>query len=191
MAFELEQAMREAGAERVGFDTIVAFGPSAAEPHHRPTERPLERGDMVKLDFGCVADGYHSDMTRTIAFGEPAERLRDAYDVVLRAHLAGIGALRADAVAGDVDAAARGVIEEAGLGDAFAHSLGHGVGLEIHEGPTLRRGSEDRLPAGAVVTVEPGVYLPGVGGVRIEDAVVVEDGGARPLPSTSKELLIL
>lgn len=191
VAFELEQAMREAGAERVGFDTIVAFGPNAAEPHHSPTERALERGDVVKLDFGCVVEGYHSDMTRTLAFGDPGERLREAYGLVLRAHLAGIDAVREGVAGGEADAAARAVIEEAGLGEAFAHSLGHGVGLEIHEGPTLRKGSEDRLPAGAVVTVEPGVYLPGVGGIRIEDAVIVGADGARPLPSTPKELLVL
>ncbi|MGH2687012.1 MAG: M24 family metallopeptidase [Actinomycetota bacterium] len=191
VAFELEVAMRERGAERVGFDTIVAFGPGAAEPHHRPTERPLRRGDAVKLDFGCVVEGYHSDMTRTVAFGEADQRLRELHELVLRAHLAGIEALRPGVAGGEVDAAARKVIEEAGHGGAFAHSLGHGVGLEIHEGPTLRRGSEDAVPAGGVVTVEPGVYLPGEGGVRIEDAVVVEEAGGRPLPATTKEFLVL
>ena len=191
VAFELEVAMRESGAERVGFDTIAAFGSNAAEPHHRPTQRDLRRGDVVKLDYGCVVDGYHSDMTRTVAFGEADGRLRDLHALVLRAHLAGIEAVRPGVPGGEVDAAARKVIEDAGQGPAFAHSLGHGVGLEIHEGPTLRRGSRDALPLGAVVTVEPGVYLPGVTGVRIEDAVVVEEAGGRPLPGTPKELLIL
>jgi Xaa-Pro aminopeptidase len=191
VAFELEMAMREGGAERVGFDTIVAFGSAAAEPHHRPTDRTLRRGDAIKLDFGCVVEGYHSDMTRTVAFGQADQDLRDLHDLVLRAHLAGVEALRPGVPGGEVDAVARKVIEDAGHGGDFAHSLGHGVGLEIHEGPTLRRGSEDPVPLGAVVTVEPGVYLPGVGGVRIEDAVVVQDDGGRPLPGTTKELLIL
>ena len=190
-AFELEVAMRQLGAERIGFDAIVGFGESAAEPHHRPGDRPLRRGDVVKLDFGCVVEGYHSDMTRTAAFGEPDGRIRQVHDVVLRAHLAGIEAVRAGVTGGDVDEAARAVVREAGLGDRFGHGLGHGVGLEIHEGPSLRAQGHDVLPAGAVVTVEPGVYLPGVGGVRIEDMVVVEDGGSRPLPHSPKELLVL
>jgi Xaa-Pro aminopeptidase len=190
VAFELDLAMREIGAERVGFDTIVAFGENAAEPHHGPSERALRRGDVVKIDFGCVMDGYHSDMTRTVAFGEPEPRLREIHDLVLRAHLAGIDAIRAGITGDEADRAARSVIEEAGLGERFGHSLGHGVGLEIHEGPTLRGGSEDVLPEGAVVTVEPGVYLPGLGGVRIEDAVVVGPDGCRPLPRTPKALLV-
>jgi Xaa-Pro aminopeptidase len=191
VAFELELAMRELGAERVGFDTIVAFGEAAAEPHHRPSDRALRRGEVVKMDFGCVVDGYHSDMTRTVAFGEPEPRLRDIHALVLRAQLAGIDAVRSGITGEEADRAARSVIEDAGLGDRFGHSLGHGVGLEIHEGPSLRRGSPDVLPEGAVVTVEPGVYVPGLGGVRIEDAVVVGPDGCRPLPRTPKELLVL
>jgi Xaa-Pro aminopeptidase len=191
VAFELDLAMREIGAERVGFDTIVAFGEQAAEPHHGPSERALRRGDVVKMDFGCVVDGYHSDMTRTVAFGEPEARLREIHHLVLRAQLAGIEAVRSGITGGEPDRAARSVIEGAGLGDRFGHSLGHGVGLEIHEGPTLRTGSEDVLPEGAVVTVEPGVYVPGLGGVRIEDAVVVGADGCRPLPRTAKDLLVL
>ncbi len=191
VAFELDLAMREIGAERVGFDTIVAFGESAAEPHHGPSDRALRRGDVVKMDFGCVVGGYHSDMTRTVAFGEPDPRLRDLHDLVLRAQLAGIEAVRAGITGREVDRASRSMIEEAGLGERFGHSLGHGVGLEIHEGPTLRTGSEDVLPAGAVVTVEPGVYVPGLGGVRIEDAVAVDERGGRPLPRTTKDLLVL
>ena len=190
-AFELEQAMREAGAERVGFDTIVAFGSNAAEPHHHPTDRQLRRGDVVKIDFGCVVDGYHSDMTRTVAFGEASGQLREVYEIVRLAQEAGAAAVRAGASGADADVAARSIIEDAGHGEAFAHSLGHGVGLEIHEGPTLRKGSEDVLPEAAVVTVEPGIYLPGVLGVRIEDSVVVERDGARPLPSTTKDLVVL
>jgi Xaa-Pro aminopeptidase len=190
-AFELDLAMRESGAERIAFDSIVAFGENAAEPHHHPTDRPLGRGDLVKLDFGCVVEGYHSDMTRTVAFGEPDGELRMVYELVLRAQLAGIDAVRAGVAGGEADEAARAVIREAGHGDRFGHSLGHGVGLEIHEGPTLRDGGEDLLPEGAVVTVEPGVYLPGIGGVRIEDMVVVTADGCRPLPRTTKELVVL
>lgn len=191
VAFELEQAMRRAGAERLAFESIVAFGEQAAEPHHNPTDRALRRGDVVKMDFGCVVDGYHSDMTRTVAFGEPSKELREVYDLVARAQAAGIEALRAGISGGEADAVSRGVIEEAGHRDRFGHSLGHGVGLEIHEGPTLRRRSKDVLPEDTVVTVEPGVYLPGIGGVRIEDMVVVEADGCRPLPTTTKELIVL
>jgi Xaa-Pro aminopeptidase len=190
-AFELEVAMRELGADAVGFDTIVAFGESAAEPHHRPNDRTLRRGDVVKLDFGCVVAGYHSDMTRTVAFGQPSEAMASVYEVVRRAQEAGIRAVRAGIEGGQADEAARRVIREEGYGDRFGHSLGHGVGLEVHEGPGLRAGSTDVLPDGAVVTVEPGVYLPGEGGVRIEDTVVVTADGCRPLPRTTKDLVVL
>jgi Xaa-Pro aminopeptidase len=190
-AVELEQAMREGGAERIGFDTIVAFGENAAEPHHRPTDRALLRGDVVKMDFGCAVDGYHSDMTRTVSFGDPDPKLRDIHALVLRAHLAGLDAVRAGVTGGAADEAARAVIREAGFGERFGHSLGHGVGLEVHEAPSLRQRSDEVLPRDTVVTVEPGVYVPGLGGVRIEDAVVVGTDAARPLPRSPKELLVL
>jgi len=188
LAFELEAEMRRAGAERSAFDTIVAFGADAAEPHHEPTDRALARGDVVKMDFGALVDGYHADMTRTVAFGEPPGELRDVHDLVRKAQQAGIDAVHAGATGAEVDAAARSVIEDAGHGEHFTHGLGHGVGLEIHEGPRLRRGSDDALPAGAVVTVEPGVYLPGVGGVRIEDMVEVTNDGCRVLPRSGRDL---
>jgi Xaa-Pro aminopeptidase len=188
LAFELEAEMRQAGAERPAFDTIVAFGEDAAEPHHEPTDRQLSPGDVVKMDFGALVDGYHGDMTRTVAFGEPLAQLRDVHDLVRTAQQAGIEAVRVGATGAEVDAAARSVIEGAGLGEHFTHGVGHGVGLEIHEGPRLRRGSDDVLPVGAVVTVEPGVYLPGVGGVRIEDMVEVTEEGCRVLPSAGKDL---
>jgi Xaa-Pro aminopeptidase len=191
VAFELEQAMRLGGAERVGFDTIVAFGENAAEPHHGPTDRPLSPGDVVKMDYGCVVEGYHSDMTRTVAFGEPDPQLREIHDLVRRAQETGIAAVRAGIRGGDADEAARAVIREAGYGDQFGHSLGHGVGLEVHEGPSLRAGSVDEVPDGAVVTVEPGVYLPGLGGVRIEDMVEVTADGCRPLPRSPRDLVVL
>ena len=191
VAFELDMAMRRLGAENISFDSIVAFGENAAEPHHRPTRRPLRRGDVVKMDFGSVVDGFHSDMTRTVALGEPDPRLREIHQIVLRAQQAGIDAVRAGAVGGDVDRSARQVIEEAGFGERYGHSLGHGVGLEVHEGPSLRAGGQDVLPEGAVVTVEPGVYVGGLGGVRIEDMVLVTADGCRVLPRSPRELMVL
>jgi Xaa-Pro aminopeptidase len=191
VAAALEHAMKRHGADGLAFQPIVGFGEHAAEPHHRPCHRALDEGDVIKMDFGALVDGYHTDMTRTVAFGSPAPDVRKVHDVVTAAQQAGIDALRPGAVAGDVDRAARAVIEDAGYGERFTHGLGHGVGLEIHEGPALRRGGEDVLPAGAVVTVEPGVYLPGVGGVRIEDAVEVSDDGPRPLGVSTRELIEL
>ncbi|MFN2589583.1 MAG: M24 family metallopeptidase [Actinomycetota bacterium] len=191
VALELDFAMRQAAADGVAFDTIVAFGENAAEPHHHPGPRPLTRGDIVKLDFGCVVDGYHSDMTRTVAFGPPESRLEEIHGIVRRAQEAGIDALHAGAVAGDVDAAARTVIADAGYGKHYVHSLGHGVGLEIHEGPILRAGSRAVVPERAVVTVEPGVYVAGLGGVRIEDMVEVTAAGCRAIPRTPRDLLVL
>jgi Xaa-Pro dipeptidase len=191
LALDLEIAMRRAGADDRAFETIAAFGEDAAEPHHHPTHRALSRGDVVKLDFGAVVDGYHSDMTRTVAFGEPDARLRGVRDLVAAAQDAGIAAVHAGASAADVDLAARRVIEDAGLGKEFPHGLGHGVGLEIHEAPRVRWDVPDDLPEGAVVTVEPGVYIPGLGGVRIEDMVEVTADGCRPIPRSTKELVVL
>jgi Xaa-Pro aminopeptidase len=192
LARDLELAMLEAGADDRGFETILAFGEQAAEPHHEPTDRALGHGDVVKVDFGALAGGYHTDTTRTVAFGEPPRRLREIRDVVAAAQRAGIDAVREGATLREVDLAARGVIEEAGLGEGFSHGLGHGVGLEIHELPFLRWDSaEDVLPAGAVVTIEPGVYVPGLGGVRIEDMVEVTADGARAMSRLPRELLVL
>jgi Xaa-Pro aminopeptidase len=190
-AAQLEQAMARHGSDALSFDSIVAFGEHAAEPHHRPCHRALAEGDLIKMDFGAMCGGYHTDMTRTVAFGEPVSELRKVHDVVAEAQQAGIDALRPGALAGDVDQAARSVVEDAGYGDRFTHGLGHGVGLEIHEGPNLRRGGEDVLPAGAVVTVEPGVYIPGIGGVRIEDCVEVAEDGPRVLGVSTRELIEL
>ncbi len=191
LALALEIEMRRAGADDTSFWTIVAFGEQAAEPHHDPTERPLRRGDVVKLDFGALVEGYHSDMTRTVAFGEPPARLREIRDLVAAAQRAGIDAVRAGVSVAEVDLAARRVIEDAGLGREFPHGLGHGVGLEIHEDPRLRWDGTDDVPEGAVVTIEPGVYIPGLGGVRIEDMVEVTAEGCRPIPRSTKELVVL
>jgi Xaa-Pro aminopeptidase len=187
----LDESIHLAGADGLAFTPIVAFGENAAEPHHRPGHRPLSEGDVVKLDFGALSGGYHADMTRTISFGDAPPQLRKIHDIVREAQQAGIDAARAGARGVDVDATARAVIDEAGYGPAFSHGLGHGVGLEIHEGPTLGRRSDDVLPAGAVVTIEPGVYVPGLGGVRIEDMVELTENGCRPLPSATKELIEL
>jgi Xaa-Pro dipeptidase len=190
LALQLEAAMLEAGGDGPSFPTIVAFGENAAEPHHAPTGRALRPGDVMKMDFGALAAGYHADMTRTVAFGTPPDELGEIHRIVRKAQQAGIASARAGATCGDVDGAARSVIDEAGYGDAFPHGLGHGVGLEIHEGPRLRRGNRETLQAGSVVTVEPGVYLPGLGGVRIEDMVEVTEGPARVLPRATRDLLV-
>ena len=191
LALELETAMRGAGADDKGFDTIAAFGEDAAEPHHHPTDRELRRGDVVKLDFGARVGGYHSDMTRTVAFGELPAELREIREVVAAAQRAGVEAVRPGAPLRDVDAAARRVAEAAGHGEHFPHGLGHGVGLEIHEDPRFHWTAEDVVRQGSVVTVEPGVYVPGLGGVRIEDMVEVTADGAREIPRSTKELVVL
>jgi Xaa-Pro aminopeptidase len=187
----LEHAIVRLGADGLSFPSIVAFGEHAAEPHHRPCHRALDEGDVIKMDFGALVDGYHTDFTRTVAFGEPTPELRKVHDVVAEAQQAGIDALRAGAIGRDVDAAARAVVEDAGYGEAFSHGLGHGVGLEIHEGPSVGSRSTDELTVGSVVTVEPGVYLPGVGGVRIEDTVEVTEDGGRPMGTATRELIEL
>ena len=192
VAFRLDAQMIALGAQRTAFDTIVASGPNGAIPHHVPTDRPLQRGDLVTMDFGALYDGYHADMTRTVAIGPPAAWQRDIYDLVARAQQIGMAALADGVEAGAVDAAAREVIEAAGHSGHFQHGLGHGVGLEIHEAPMLGYGRTGKLSDRVPVTVEPGVYLPGLGGVRIEDVLVVTAGDrARILTSTSRELLVL
>jgi len=191
LALELEVTMRELGADGPAFDLIVAAGANASRPHARPGSRRLERGDLVILDFGAVWEGYHSDTTRTLVVGPPAPRQREVYEVVLAAQEAALSAVRPGATGEEVDRAARTVIEEAGYGERFLHGTGHGVGLEIHEAPRLSPGREDRLEAGMVVTVEPGVYLPGWGGVRLEDLVLVTEDGGRSLNGLPKELQAL
>jgi Xaa-Pro aminopeptidase len=191
VAQELERLLRRDGADGLSFDSIVGFGDHAAQPHHEPCHRLVEEGDVIKMDFGALRDGYHADFTRTVAFGEPPAELKKVHDVVREAQQAGIDAIGPGVTGTEVDRTARSLIAEAGYGDAFVHGLGHGVGLEIHEGPRLGREFQDPLPIGAVVTVEPGIYLPGLGGVRIEDMIVVTEDGGQALSTATRELIEL
>lgn len=192
VARRLEGAMVDLGADGIAFETIVASGPNSAIPHHRPTHREIERGDLLKIDFGALCGGYHADCTRTVLVGrQPEDWQLEIYDVVRAAQRAGRHALTAGADVRDVDAAARAVVAEAGYGDQFPHGLGHGVGLEIHEAPLLGYHATGRLAARTPVTVEPGIYLPGRGGVRIEDTLVVTDGVPDLLTTTPKDLMVL
>ena len=189
-ALELEVEMRRRGASGNSFDPIVASGPNGAKPHARPSARPIEPGELVVIDFGCIVDGYCSDMTRTVSVGDPGPEARRVWDVVRESQWAGRDAVRAGADCAAVDRACRDIIEAAGWGDSFVHGTGHGVGLEIHEEPRVAASARDTLEPGSVVTVEPGVYLPGVGGVRIEDTVVVTPDGADPLTEFPKDLVL-
>ncbi|MGH3436707.1 MAG: M24 family metallopeptidase [Sciscionella sp.] len=191
IARELDERMRQEGADGPGFETIVAAGVHSAIPHHSPTDTPLLAGDFVKMDFGAEVDGYHSDMTRTVVLGPPADWQREVYQLVVAAQAVGRDALAVGAITGDVDAAARAVIDAAGYGERFVHGLGHGVGLRIHEAPSLGREAAGTLAAGMAVTVEPGVYLAERGGVRIEDTLVVREGPAELLTMTSKDLVVV
>jgi Xaa-Pro aminopeptidase len=190
LALALEFELRRRGAERASFEPIVAAGPHGALPHAQPRDVELRRGQLVVIDWGAQLDGYCSDCTRTVAAGSANGRSSEIYALVLEAQLAGLRAVLAGASARQVDAVARELIDAAGHGDHFGHGLGHGVGLEVHEGPRLAQRSEAVLEAGNVVTVEPGVYLPGELGVRIEDLVVVTDSGCEILTGVSKELTV-
>ncbi|MEM1115792.1 MAG: Xaa-Pro peptidase family protein [Bacteroidota bacterium] len=191
LAAEITYQHLKRGASAMSFPPIVASGPRGALPHARPTAKTLAGGELVVIDMGGVLDGYCSDLTRTVAVGDPGEAARDAYAVVERAQHAAIEAAEADRLGGDLDRVARDVIEAAGLGEAFSHSLGHGVGLDVHEWPRLSQKVEHRLPAGATVTIEPGVYLPGRFGIRIEDVIVLREGGAENLTPLPTDLIVL
>ncbi len=182
--------MRERGASGNSFDPIIAAGPNGAKPHARPSDRVIGRNELVVCDFGCIVDGYCSDMTRTVSVGDPGPEARHLYDVVLASQQAGRARVAADVACADIDRASRDVIADAGWADAFSHSTGHGVGLEIHEAPRVAATGRDTLVVSDVVTVEPGVYLPGIGGVRIEDTVVVGAAGCEPLTLTPKDLVL-
>jgi Xaa-Pro aminopeptidase len=189
LAWRMDELFHELGAEGPAFETIVAAGPKGARPHSRPSDREVGPGEAVVVDSGARLDGYCSDCTRTFATGALPERLQEAYGVCLEAQLAGLEAVRVGATGVEADAAARRVIEEAGFGEAFGHGLGHGVGVDVHEAPRLARESSDTLVAGNVVTVEPGIYLEGLGGIRIEDLVIVGEDAPEVLTGFTKDLL--
>ncbi len=199
VAAAFEAGLRRTGFSRTAFDTIVAAGPNGARPHHRASERRLEPGDLVLLDFGGVYNGYCADLSRTASLGEPSRDAARLHDAVLRAHDAAIAAVRPGAVPEAIDAAARRVLEQAGFGDAFTHATGHGLGLEAHERPRIGPGRTARneppadasLAAGMVITIEPGAYLPGFGGVRIEDDVLVTPDGCEVLTTAGRALTLV
>ncbi len=191
IAAEIVYQLLKRGAERPSFDPIVASGLRGALPHARPTTKAIRAGDMVVMDLGGVLDGYAGDLTRTVAVGDPPDEARRVYELVRDAQRAGMDVIAAGKTGKEADTAARGVIEAAGLGAYFPHSLGHGVGLQTHEWPRLSQRAEDVLPAGATVTVEPGVYLPERFGVRIEDVVVVREGGCEVVAAPPSALLVL
>ena len=191
VAARLVYEMLRRGARKVSFDPIVAAGANGSMPHAVPGETVIENGMFVTMDFGCIVDGYCSDMTRTVAVGRPAEEMVRVYETVLAAQKAGIAAARAGMPGRELDAPARAVITGAGYGAYFTHSFGHSLGLEIHESPNAAPGEERPLPAGAVVSAEPGIYLPGRFGVRIEDVLVLREGGCEDLTASPKELIIL
>lgn len=191
IAARLQYLMLHYGAADMSFDPIVVSGPNGSLPHGVPSEKEIQSGEFVTMDFGCVYRGYCSDMTRTVAVGSVTEEMRTVYETVLAAQRAGIAAARAGVTGKAVDGAARAVIEQAGYGPCFGHSFGHGVGVEIHEAPNASPMNEQPLPAGAVISAEPGIYLPGRLGVRIEDVVVLTEEGCRNLTRAPKELLIL
>ena len=186
VAWRLEKAMRESGADSLSFDTIVAAGPNGAMPHHRPTDRPIAIGEPVVIDMGARVGGYCSDITRTICVGEPDDRFRATYDIVLGAQLTAIATVRAGMSGEEADNLSRVVIAEAGHGEDFGHSLGHGVGLVVHEYPGVGPKSNHLLQEGMVFTIEPGIYLSGWGGVRIEDVVLLGNEGAKVLSKAAK-----
>lgn len=191
IAIELEYQMRKLGAEKPGFDTIVASGPRSAMAHGTATARRVAPGDAIVLDFGCFYRGYTSDMTRTVFVGNPSPEMKRVYDVVLDAQTNACRHLRSGMTGKEADALARTIIEDAGYGERFGHGLGHGVGLEVHEFPTLSPRNDSPLQPSAVVSVEPGIYLPDRGGVRIEDLVVLRPDGIENLTSSPKELICL
>lgn len=191
LAARLELELAERGAQGASFDTIVAFGERSALPHARPGSRELRRGELVLFDFGAVVDGYVSDITRTVSCGDPPAEMREVYAIVVEAQGAALRGVRAGMSGPEADSLARDVIEAAGYGPRFGHSLGHGIGLEVHEAPRLGKKSEDRLAPDMTVTIEPGIYLEGIGGVRIEDDVVIGESGLEVLSGAPKDELIV
>jgi len=191
VAAEITYRMLRYGAENNSFDPIVVTGAKSSMPHGVPGDELIKNGDFVTMDFGCIYNGYCSDMTRTVAVGSVSEEMETVYNIVLKAQLAGIEAARAGVKGRDIDAAARKVISDAGFGPYFVHSFGHGVGLNIHEEPNAGPTSEAVMEPGAVISAEPGIYLPGRFGVRIEDVIIIEKNGCKNITSAKKELIIL
>ena len=191
IAAELEFQMRRLGAEKAAFETIVAAGPRSALPHARPGDRKVGVDELLLIDMGACQNGYMSDMTRVLFFGKPSPRMKAMYQAVFKAQLAATAAVREGITSGQVDQQARQVLESEGLGKAFMHSTGHGLGLEIHEPPRVGRRDKTRLQAGMVITIEPGAYIRDFGGIRIEDTVLVTKNGCEILTPTSKELMVL
>lgn len=189
LAAELEYNMRKRGAQKTSFDTIVASGVRSALPHGVASNKVIEEGDFVTFDFDCIYDGYCSDMTRTVVMGKAAPWQKEIYEIVLAANELGEEVLFPGKTGIEVDQAVRDFIASKGYGAYFGHGLGHGVGLDIHEKPNLNKGNPDPIPVGAIVTVEPGIYLPGKGGVRIEDTVIVTEWGCERLTLVEKELM--
>ena len=191
VANKLDFFMREQGASSVSFDTIVASGVRSALPHGVASDKVIEHGDMITIDFGCYYNGYVSDMTRTFALGDPGEKLKEVYEIVREAHARVNSAVKAGMTGAEVDAIARDYITEKGYGEAFGHSTGHGIGLEVHEGPSISFKNDKKLVPGNAITNEPGIYLPGIGGVRIEDDLLITEDGNKNLMSLPTDLIIL
>lgn len=191
VALELNRLMFDHGAEELSFDTIVLSGKNTSMPHGVPSDKKVGDGEFVLMDFGAVYNGYHSDMTRTVCVGKPSEEMERVYNIVLKAQLAGIEAAKAGVTGCELDGVARDIIEEAGYGDYFGHTLGHGVGMEIHEAPNASPGNKHPLNKNAVVTIEPGIYLEGKFGVRIEDFVILTENGCENLTKCAKNLISL
>ncbi len=188
---ELDYYMLRNGAEELSFDTIALSGNNTSLPHGVPSDKEIQKGEFVLLDFGAVVCGYHSDMTRTFCVGEPSDKMKQVYDVVLRAQLDALDAVKAGMTGKELDAVARGIIADAGFGDNFGHSLGHGVGMEIHEMPYASPSKDEVLAENSIVTVEPGIYIEGEFGVRIEDFVVVKSGGCENMTKAEKQLIVI
>jgi Xaa-Pro aminopeptidase len=189
LGYALIEAMRDAGGDAAGWPPIVAVGPNAARPHHRSGEGDVDGTGLLLMDYGCVVDGYHSDMTRTVWLGDDVDpEMRRVHEAVLASNEAGIAAVAPGVATHDIDEACRAVLREYGYEDLFLHSTGHGVGLEIHEAPSVKKGGDDVLEPGHVITIEPGVYMPGKGGVRIEDMVLVTEGGSEVLTTSRKAM---
>ena len=191
IAAEIDYQMRKLGAQKTAFETIVAAGPRTALPHAHPTQERLKGNELLLIDMGACQDGYTSDMTRMLFLGKPSRKIKAMHDAVLEAQLAAISAVRPGVTAQHVDRAAREALKPAGLDKAFIHSTGHGLGLEIHEAPRLGKKDKTLLQAGMVITIEPGAYVEGFGGIRIEDTVLVTTNGCEVLTPTSKELIVL